>query len=463
MFEVLEESIESLRLLVGALDPATLDGVEAKGLVEKFAELERLAGAGRTLAVHRVAETAAWADDGAFRDVGNWMASITGMTVGRSKATIETAERIRALPETEAALRSGALSDVQVDVISAAAVADPSAERSLLESAATEGVKGLKDRCARVEAAASTDQAERYERARVGRYLRHRRLSDVEGLLELRGPLELTSGVMAALQPYESELFKEARAAGRREEPEALAFDAMVQLADDAATEKLATGGSRAPATITFRVDHSAFVRGHTVPGEVCEIAGVGPVPVAVAQRLAGDSILKALIHDGTDVLAVSHLGRTIPARMRTALEELYPECAIAGCHTNRHLEIEHNTLVSERGPTALWNLTRLCRHHHAYKHAHNLRITGIGTNRNFVPANGPPPDSLLQSRDPAGSLADRSSCVVDRAAVGSYAPQRQEHGVLDVVGIATSARQAPLQRRASIGDSSSTFKEEQR
>lgn len=391
MFEVLSESIESLRLLVADFDPAELDGAEAKRLVEKFAEVERLAAAGRTLAAGRVAQTGAWTDGGAFRDAGYYLASVTGTTVGRAKATIETAERLATLPETEAALRSGALSDVQVDAITTAAAADPSAEQGLLRCAATEGVKGLKDRCARVEAAASTDQAERYEATRIRRFIRHRRLSDVEGLLEMRGPLELTAGAMAALQPYEAELFDQARSSGRREEPEALAFDAMVQLTDDAAAERFASNASRAPATVVVRVDHSAFVRGHTEPGEVCEIAGVGPIPVAVARRLSDDSILKALIHDGTDVLAVSHLGRTIPARVRTAVEELFPECAIEGCHTDRHLEIDHNTPFAEGGPTALWNLAGLCHFHHDYKHAHNLRLAGEGTNRSFVPAGRPP------------------------------------------------------------------------
>jgi hypothetical protein len=52
------------------------------------------------------------------------------------------------------------LSEVQAEVIAAAAVADPDAERGLLECAARNGVKGLKDEAARVEAAASTDQAD---------------------------------------------------------------------------------------------------------------------------------------------------------------------------------------------------------------------------------------------------------------------------------------------------------------
>ncbi len=323
------------------------------------------------------------------------MASVTGTTVGRARATIETAAQLGNLPGTAAALRAGVLSDIQVDAITTAAAANPRAEPTLLRCAANEGVKGLKDRCAQVEAAASTDQAERYEKARSKRYLVHRHLSDVEGLITMQGPLELTAGVMAALAPYEAERFEDARASEHpREEPAALAFDAMVQLTDDAAADAYAAHPSRAPATLVVRVDHTAFTRGTTQADEVCEIAGVGPIPVMVARRLADDAILKALIHDGTDVLAVSHLGRTIPARVRTAVEALSPECAIQGCHTNRHLEIDHNVPVAAGGRTEIANLTGLCRPHHVYKHVHDLRIAGVGTSRYFVPAHGPPPDS---------------------------------------------------------------------
>src|SRR5439155_16359934 len=100
--------------------------------------------------------------------------------------------------------------------------------------------------------------------------------------------------------------------------------------------------------------------RGATEPGEVCEIVGSGPLPVSVAQRLLEDSFVKAVLVDGTDVLAVSRLGRTIPARLRTAVEELHPECDIEGCHMTRLLEIDHNLPVEQGGPTALGDLAWL-------------------------------------------------------------------------------------------------------
>ncbi|MDQ1434272.1 MAG: hypothetical protein QOF59_1088, partial [Actinomycetota bacterium] len=169
-------------------------------------------------------------------------------------------------------------------------------------------------------------------------------------------------------------------------------FDAVVRMADDSASVAAASNGNRAPATIVIRVDHVAFVRGDTIDGEVCEIVGVGPIPVVIAQKLADDAILKALITDGTDVRAVSHPGRTIPARLRTALEELQPECVIAACHVDRHLEIDHNVPVAEGGQTAIGNLSRVCHHHHDLKHARDLRIVGDGTSKRLVPAGRAPP-----------------------------------------------------------------------
>jgi hypothetical protein len=191
---------------------------------------------------------------------------------------------------------------------------------------------------------------------------------------------------MAALEPYERALFKEARKAGRREPSDALAFDALVALVSAARSTDDDTGAP--PVTTVVRVDHTALLRGHTLSGEVCEIVGGGPIPVSVAQRMLEDSFLKILLVDGTDVRLISHPGRTIPTRLRTAIEELHTECDLEGCNTTRHLEIDHNLPVEEHGPTALWNLGRLCTHHHDHKHRHRLRLVGEPGNMHFVPAN---------------------------------------------------------------------------
>jgi Domain of unknown function (DUF222) len=387
MVEQLERAIRDLRRVVAGLEPERFDGGRARELVDAFSEVERLGAAGKALAARRVAATGAWKQAGAFRDAADWLADATGATVGQARATLDTAERLESLPSTEAALRSGTLSCTQAQAIADAATADPHAELALLARAHTDGVRGLRNECARVKSAACIDENAGYERIRATRSLRHWTDPEGAGHIDIRGPVDATARVLARLVPYERELFENARADGRRERSDALAFDALVALADAPTPEE--APAEEAPAKprtgIVIRIDHTALTRGHTEPGEICEIAGSGPIPVAVASRMLDDAFVKAVVVDGTDVLAVSHLGRTIPARLRTAIEELYPECCLETCNVTHNLEIDHNEPVELGGPTALWNLGRLCPHHHWYKHHHDLRLAGEGTRKHFV------------------------------------------------------------------------------
>jgi hypothetical protein len=288
------------------------------------------------------------------------------------------------LPATEAALRSGVLSVVQADAIADAASVDPAAECDLLARARHDGVRGLRNECARVKAAACVDEHARYDRIHAARSLRRWTDADGTGRIDVRGPVELTTRVLKRLVPFEKELFRQVRKEGRRESSDALAFDALIAWA----ATGVGKGPRQRPETETVvRIDHAALVRGHTEPGEVCEVVGGGPIPVTVAQRIVEDSFVKAVLIDGTDVVAISHLGRLIPARLRTAVAELHRECDVEGCNVTLGLEIDHNQPVEARGPTALWNLGRLCSHHHEHKHRHDLRLVGDPGRMRFVPA----------------------------------------------------------------------------
>ena len=124
-------------------------------------------------------------------------------------------------------------------------------------------------------------------------------------------------------------------------------------------------------------VDHAALERGHVAAGERCEIEGLGPIPVATAKALAADSILAALTSDGTDIYKVTHLGRNVTARQRTALEVRDPCCVVSGCEVRDHLEIDHVTGRREGGPTKLANLARLCPWHHHLKTYKGWTLSG--------------------------------------------------------------------------------------
>jgi hypothetical protein len=388
MFDVLHDAIRQLRQALAEFEADRFDGAGARSLVEAFGELERLSAAGKALAARQVVATGSWKQGGAHRDAADWLAATTGSTVGAARATLETSSRLTSLPSTEAALRSGALSAVQADAIADAASADPSAELDLLERSKHDGVRGLRNECARVKAAACVDENERYERVRAARSLRPWIDAEGAGRIDIRGPVDATAKLLEALAPYEKALFEEARADGRRERHDALAFDALIALAE-APTAGGDECGARPPRAMTgvVRIDHAALVRGWTEAGEVCELVGQGPIPVTVASRLLDDAFLKAVLVDGTDVLAVSHLGRNIPERLRTAVMEMHPECDIEGCQVTTNLEIDHNQPVEEFGKTELCNLGRLCLHHHHHKHRHRLRLEGPPGRMRFVPA----------------------------------------------------------------------------
>ncbi|MEI6571648.1 MAG: HNH endonuclease signature motif containing protein, partial [Actinomycetes bacterium] len=131
-------------------------------------------------------------------------------------------------------------------------------------------------------------------------------------------------------------------------------------------------------AVINIRVDIDALKRGHTENGEICEIAGVGPIPVATATEYLGEAFLKLLVVDGVDIKTVAHMGRHIPAPLRTAVEERDRVCQVPTCDMTIGLEIDHIKPFSEGGPASLENLVRLCKRHHLQKTHDGYRLIKI-------------------------------------------------------------------------------------
>ena len=202
MFDDLQRAVKQLRRLLAGLEPDRFDGAGARTLVELFDEIERLGAAGKALATRQVVATGAWKQDGARPRRGVVVvgddrldARCGAGDVGDHRALSE------ALPTTEAAWRSGALSGTQVSAIADAAAADPGAEHELLVRAAHDGVRGLRDACARVKAAACDDESAQYERVRASRSLRCWTDPDGTGRIDIRGPVDCTARVMKTVGP----------------------------------------------------------------------------------------------------------------------------------------------------------------------------------------------------------------------------------------------------------------------
>jgi hypothetical protein len=122
------------------------------------------------------------------------------------------------------------------------------------------------------------------------------------------------------------------------------------------------------PATIIVRVDLAALRRGTVMSGELCELDGHGPVPVDVVRSLVDDAYLACVFTESGDIRAVSHLGRTINAHLRTALAFRDVGCVVPGCGVGYSLEIDHVHPLEHGGATELDNLALLCSHHHRMK-----------------------------------------------------------------------------------------------
>ncbi len=379
---LLERVAGDLRTALADYEPERITGADAARMLQGFAEIERLGAAGKLLSARRVESSNIWRQTG-HRSAAAHLAEATGSGIGPAISALETARRLGSLPATDDALRGGRLSETQAKEISGAAILQPETERELVEAAGQQSLAVLKLRCRRVKAAGA-DQKAAYDRIHNSRYLRN--WVDPDGAVRFDAKLTPDAGarLLAVVKVETARLTTAARRVGADDTPTGLAADALVGLATggSAASVPGEQGDSRIggedggpsrrgggpAAMVHVRVDHAALRRGHVEPGEVCEIPGIGPIPVEVARQLATDSILSVLLTDGVDVTSVAHVGRTIPAALRTALVERDPVCVVPSCEVSEGLEIDHVRPFAEGGPTALHNLARLCHWHHYLK-----------------------------------------------------------------------------------------------
>ena len=397
------------------LDPAVLTLTEAKASLGEVVALKKMAAAIEGRLARRVAEAGEWERAG-FASPEAWLSQQTGEPLGRAREALATAERLEGLPDLTEAANGGELSAEQTAMIADAATADPSAERRLVESARHKPLSKLRDECAATKRAADHDPEAAHRRIHAARMLRFSRALDGAARLIGATTPEQMASIKAAVERRGNELFDEARREGRREPREAYLMDALAQICDEwlrgQATDlvdDLSTAGSGrdaepADSDITqpspvgsdeagtsettqcppadaakrrrvppgylglLRLDLEALWRGHVAGEELCEIAGLGPVPVSVARRLLGDAVVKLLITKGRDVLDVTHLGRGPTVAQKMALLWGSPGCVITGCPRMAGIQHDHRIEWRHTHHTVIDELDRLCDHHHDLK-----------------------------------------------------------------------------------------------
>jgi hypothetical protein len=375
MCESKDDLESALSRLVLCLDPPSMHGCDAKALVSYFSRLEHLASAGKALCARRVAESGVYELDG-HRHAGEWLAAETGDTLGAALSLLETAEAVAKLPELEEALRSGELSPSQLKAVAAAAVVDPDATTELIDTARTDSLENLKRRSQQLRAAKQSleDKAQRDRRLHAARRVRTWTADDGTFHLDARLTPDKGAVLLALLKDEADKIFHSNRRAGVRERSEAYLADALVSLVSRTGD----TGSYRPKALAQLRVDIEALRRGNTGPGEICEIAGVGPVSVATATELLGDSVAQLLITSATDVHAICNLGRAVPSKAYSALLDRDRCCVVPGCSATYNLENDHRVVpFGKGGPTRIDNLARICYFHHHLKTHEGYALEG--------------------------------------------------------------------------------------
>ncbi|MBL8775978.1 MAG: HNH endonuclease [Acidimicrobiales bacterium] len=417
MFRILRAIKAHLAAVARTLDPDTLTVDQAARAIELLAAIEKAAAGLRLLLARRVDNASLFGQSGE-RSAAEWLAKQTGQSTRDAEADLACSKRLRELPDAQDAVRNGELSSDQAKAVADGAAADPSAEQELLDTARQGSLGELSRQSKSRKAAALGDDEARRKAAHRNRSFRTGTSATGEGWGRFTGPAEFVVRLQAHLKPYLDAEFARARAEGRRERADAYAYDALAALlgladtpaasegAGDAAApepdppinpngtggaapsapsapsaptpapapspaasgQKPAKAGRPPQVRLILRADISAVRRGATQPGELCDVAGLGPIPVADLLEFLPQAAIDLVVTNGVDAFNVTHFGRQASARQQVVLDLLNIGCSRRGCNATAHLQVDHRVDWAKIKVTELANLDWLCPHDHRLK-----------------------------------------------------------------------------------------------
>ena len=296
---------------------------------------------------------------------------------------------------TKQALLAGQVSEAQGQIIANAAKVNPEAERGLIKKAKRTNHQQLREEALKAKAAADPDPAAQHRRIHTDRRLG--RYTDAEGAwnLHARGTVADGSIISSEIDRLTDEIFRANGKAGTHECRDAYAFDALTEMARRSSGLRHGTPakgekkGLAAPQHLALlRLDVEALWRGYMEGDELCEITGLGPIPVEIAKTLLGDAVLKLVITKGVDVLNVTSLTRGPTQAMRYAKLWTSPMCIVEGC-TRTIVEHDHvwGAEYKDTRHTRFDEIERTC--HTPPRPPHHPRL-GAGRRQGQAP-DGPP------------------------------------------------------------------------
>ena len=405
-----------VRAAIGRLEPGALPVEACRELIEDLSRTEKVCALARVKLAERTAGSVP-RPGSADGEVAAMLARSSGGSAASAKAELATVRALEEFP-TAPAVEAGELSLGQAREVVAAAKVAPDAEGSLVDLARSGGLAGLRDAARRVRLGA-IDVEELHREQRRRRELVT--FTDEWGMVCLRAQLPPDVGDRGG-EPARGatdrcwRIARRAAGSGARLEPRAAyAADALVAMlggcssrggasdaggavdargaADGGLAKPRPAGSARREVDVVLVADVRTLARGRSQAGEPCHVIGGGPVPVSVVRDALEDAFVKLVTHDGERVQEVVHVGRKLPAVLRTALELGAPPtfdgvaCVEDGCDRRLGLEWDHVDPVANDGVTSLDNLEPRCRPCHRAKTEHD-RAAGLLAGRG---AHAPP------------------------------------------------------------------------
>ena len=226
------QTLSELRVAVAALaqrfDPALVPPGQLAQVLRDAGAIEKMMATVACLVAARLARSgpAATAPRQAARD----LAHASGTSLLEAERALQAAGQLEAEPEVAAAARAGQLSRPQLGLVAGAVAVNGAAAPELLALAKSGSLSELAEGAARARAA-QVDLEARRQAVHRARGLRCYTDAGGTAHLHAQGRPEDVALVMAAIGPRAEHAFAQARKEGRRERPEAYAFDGLVALA----------------------------------------------------------------------------------------------------------------------------------------------------------------------------------------------------------------------------------------
>jgi hypothetical protein len=444
----LEFAFGQVRAVVRQLEPDTLSGDQAMAMAEVLSGFEPVVASGVARLTPRVTSCGTFTKGG-FTSAQDWLGAATGTSAGAAKSRLAAAEGAAKVAGLGEALREGTLSSPQLGLLAGAEVAAPGAAKTLLELLAGRAShQELSDEAARLKAAALSREQEHQRRARIhaARYFRWHQ--DKDG--GIRGDFFCDEVAWAKVAPaLEAEAKRRWKASGADDGAtfDALRLDAFIDLLGRPQPGQAGKAGQAAEAhrpQVVVLVDAEALRRGTNLSGEICEIDGIGPVPVEAVVELLGEGAAQILVKEGTDIRSVTSSSRRLAQKTLIALIARDRTCVVKDCGNHLGLERDHCVVdFAADGPTTFDNLARLCPRHHHMKTVGGWILRRGPDSWTLDPPPDPPSDGALgRARRLAAAKAKAKAKATTEAKAKTEAKAEA-----DITSSSKSSRNQPQQQ----------------